>query len=70
MNSNPLGKAGAIQPTSVHCPADWFENVIREYGVTAACEWFGHDPDSEFTAKTIQILAERSVPSDTGKAKP
>jgi hypothetical protein len=67
---NPQGKAGAIPPVPVNCPADWFENVIREYGVTAACEWFGHRPDSEFTTETIEILAARSSPAEIGKAKP
>ena len=42
-------------------PGDRFENAIREYGVVAACEWFGHRADSEFTKETAQILAERSA---------
>lgn len=42
-------------------PTDRFENAIREYGVVAACEWFGHNSDSEFTQETKRILAERSA---------
>lgn len=38
------------------CPNDIFENAIREYGVVAACEWFGHPADSEFTKETIKHL--------------
>lgn len=40
-------------------PMDRFENAIRVVGVVAACEWFGHRPDSEFTKETARILAER-----------
>ena len=40
-------------------PMDRFENAIREVGVVAACEWFGHRSDSEFTKETHRILAER-----------
>lgn len=39
---------------------DRFENAIRTYGVLAACEWFGHAADSDFTKETVRILAERS----------
>lgn len=40
---------------------DEFENAIRRIGVVNACEWFGHDADSEFTAGTIRTLRERSA---------
>lgn len=40
-------------------PADIFENAIRRIGVVAACEWFGHKHDSEFTRDTQRILNER-----------
>jgi hypothetical protein len=43
-----------------YTPGDAFENAIRRVGVVAACEWFGHRSDSEFTASTMRILAERS----------
>lgn len=42
-------------------PMDRFENAIREVGVVAACEWFGHAPGSEFTRETMLILAERAA---------
>jgi len=40
-------------------PADRFENAIREFGVSSACEWFGHAADSEFTLETIKVMNER-----------
>jgi hypothetical protein len=36
-----------------------FEEAILEVGVVAACEWFGHQADSDFTKETIRILNER-----------
>ena len=42
-------------------PMDRFENAIRTVGVVAACEWFGHRPDSEFTKETIRVLNERAA---------
>lgn len=42
-------------------PMDRFENAIREVGVVAACEWFGHRPDSEFTKETQRVLNERAI---------
>lgn len=39
---------------------DVFENAIRKIGVVSACEWFGHEAESEFTEQTIAILLERS----------
>lgn len=50
------GNAGEIPKVEVKCQADVFENAIREFGVVAACEWFGHSPDSEFTAESIKVL--------------
>ena len=44
-------------PVEERCPMDEFENAIRKVGIVAACEWFGHKADSEFTAETIDILA-------------
>lgn len=40
-------------------PMDAFENAIRKVGVVAACEWFGHAADSEFTKTTQRVLRER-----------
>lgn len=40
-------------------PMECFEDEIMKIGVVAACEWFGHSEDSEFTAETIEILRER-----------
>lgn len=44
-----------------------FENAIREYGIVAACEWFGHRSDSEFTEETIRVLAERAAEANATK---
>ena len=41
-------------------PSDVFENAIRHFGVVAACEWFGHPADSEFTLETVRVLKERA----------
>ena len=49
-----------IPHCKVNCQADAFENHIRDIGVVWACAWFGHDPDSEFTAETIKTLLDRS----------
>jgi hypothetical protein len=54
------GGANEITPVTERTPSDVFENAIRKIGVVAACEWFGHAPDSEFTADTIKCLLERS----------
>ena len=54
------GKQNEIPACEVKCPADVFENAIREIGVEFACEWFGHDVDSEFTKETVRMLCERS----------
>jgi len=54
------GNSNEIPPCEVNCPADIFENAIREIGVEFACLWFGHDVDSEFTKETIRVLCERS----------
>lgn len=58
-----LGKPGAMTGFVEKTYGDVFEDIIRVYGVTAACEWFGHKPDSEFTAETIRILVQRSEES-------
>jgi hypothetical protein len=55
-----FGGAGDIPNVQVKCEADVFENAIREIGVVFACEWFGHDEDSDFTKETISTLCERS----------
>ena len=49
--------AGDIPPVEVRCPADAFENAIREHGVAFCCEWFGHTSDSDFAKETIKILS-------------
>ncbi len=54
------GKKNEIPPVEVTCPVDAFENQIRAIGVVCACEWFGHDSDSDFTKETIKTLCERS----------
>lgn len=55
-----LGGAKQIPQVEVKCPNDVFENEIRNIGVVWACEWFGHDMDSEFTKETIKALCESS----------
>jgi len=54
------GRARAIPEAPVRCPADMFENAIREFGVEFCCEWFGHDADGDFTKETIRVLCDRS----------
>lgn len=39
--------------------AEEFERKIIEFGVVAACEWFGHHKDSDFTVETKEILEAR-----------
>jgi len=50
----------AQAPVEENVPNDVWENAIRKYGIVAACEWFGHSSDSEFTKETIRWLAQRS----------
>ncbi|MFY2645683.1 hypothetical protein [Achromobacter insuavis] len=54
------GGPGEIPSVDERVPADAFDNAIRAFGVVAACEWFGHAPDSQFTADTIRELRIRS----------
>lgn len=54
------GAAGAIPLVDEATTGDVFENAIRRVGVVAACEWFGHAPDSEFTRETIRVLQQRA----------
>ncbi len=63
MESIAFGAAGAIPLVEEKTSGDAFENAIRRIGVVAACEWFGHRPDSEFAAETIRVLQERSKES-------
>lgn len=52
-------EANAIARVPERTPSDRFENAIREFGIVAACEWFGHRYDSEFTQETERVLADR-----------
>lgn len=54
------GSPGDIPAVPVKVLNDEWENMIRTYGVVNACEWFGHAPNSEFTAATIKTLRNRS----------
>ena len=54
------GGKNEIPACEVACPADVFENAIREIGVVFACEWFGHKENSDFTKQAIKMLYERS----------
>jgi len=54
------GGQNEIPAVEVKCEGDVFENSIRSIGVVFACEWFGHDEHSDFTASTIAVLCERS----------
>lgn len=60
MHRIPHGGPGEIPPVDERVPNDAFENAIRAFGVVTACEWFGHAPDSQFTADTIRELRFRS----------
>jgi len=62
--SIPLGGPCEIPLIHEGCLMDAFENHIRMIGVVAACEWFGHEADSEFTRGAIEILRERSAEDD------
>jgi pimeloyl-ACP methyl ester carboxylesterase len=55
------GAPGDLPPVPVNVPDDAWDNVIRAYGIANACEWFGHDRGSEFTADTIKTLEERNA---------
>lgn len=66
MHRIPHGGPGEIPPVDERVPGDAFENAIRACGVVAACEWFGHAPDSQFTADTIRELRIRSgIPQES-----
>lgn len=52
-----------LEPVPERTSGDVFENAIRRFGVEAACEWFGHAHDSEFTRETIRVLQERAAQS-------
>ena len=54
------GGTNEIPAVEVKCQADVFENAIRSIGVEFACEWFGYDANSDFTASTIVTLCECS----------
>ena len=54
------GGKNEIPQVKVKVQADVFENAIREIGVEFACEWFGHNADSDFTKATVKTLCERS----------
>jgi len=59
--SVPFGGPCEIPLIHEGCLMDAFENHICIIGVVAACEWFGHSGDSEFTKNTIELLRERSA---------
>lgn len=66
MSQIPHGGPGEIPPVEERVPSNAFDNAIRAFGVVNACEWFGHDPDSKFTAGTIRLLRIRSgVPKES-----
>jgi hypothetical protein len=54
------GAAWAIPLVDEATTGDVVENAIRRIGAAAACEWFGHAHDSEFTRETIRVLQERA----------
>ncbi len=61
MSSIEKGGPGELPPVDVKCTGDVFENAIRAFGVVNACEWFGHECASEFTAETVRTLMERGA---------
>jgi len=50
---------GPVPLVEERTSGDSFENAIRKFGVVAACEWFGHRADSEFTKEAEIVLEER-----------
>lgn len=53
------GKPNCFKAVEVKVPNDEFENMIRKFGITNSCEYFGHSYDSEFTKETIAHFAEK-----------
>lgn len=51
--------AGVLPEVFEKTPMDEFENVIRRFGVGFACEYFGHDWDSDFAKETVEWLKWR-----------
>lgn len=49
----------STEPMTYNTPMEEFEAAIVKVGIVAACEWFGHCADSEFTAESKRVLAER-----------
>ena len=50
-----------IPPVKVTCANDEWENAIRKFGVSNACEWFGHEYNSDWAEETMHILLERTT---------
>jgi hypothetical protein len=48
-----------VEFPSCACSNDKWEDDIRSYGIVAACEWFGHAHDSDFTAETFRVLGDK-----------
>lgn len=47
-------RSSALAEVKVGC--DIFENAIRQFGIRAACEYFGHDFNGEFADATVKLL--------------
>jgi len=54
------GKPGAIPPVEERFEADRWDNIVREWGVVYACEWFGYAPESPMVEFITRQLMERS----------
>lgn len=61
--NNELLKPKALPPVRVKVPSDEWDNIIREWGVGYACEWFGHGYDGEFAKETVDVLQARYAAS-------
>lgn len=74
--SAPVPAQPAVVPearVNFKTDTEWFEHVIMRYGIVAACEWFGHDCDSQFTRDTKQHFAAKDAilsTTDTEGRKP
>lgn len=49
-----------IPPVDVTCANDEWENAIRKFGVSNACEWYRQEYNGEWAEETMHILLERS----------
>lgn len=52
-------------PSPLYGTPEWaWRNAIQEYGIEAACEWFGYAPDSDFTKDTVRLFKDNPAEKD------